>query len=49
MKDWDKVVDWDGPIIDKGGINLSNKPGMGYKLNEKEILKRDPEAEELFR
>jgi galactonate dehydratase len=49
MKDWETVVNWDGPIIDKGGINLLNKPGMGYRLNEKEILKRNPEAEELFR
>lgn len=48
MKDWDSVIRWDGPVIDKGGINLSDKPGLGYGLNEKEILKRDPEAEELF-
>jgi galactonate dehydratase len=48
IKDWDKVVEWDGPLIDNGYINLPNKPGLGYDLNEREILRRNPEAEELF-
>ncbi|MEM2906379.1 MAG: mandelate racemase/muconate lactonizing enzyme family protein [Candidatus Bathyarchaeia archaeon] len=49
MKDWDAVVKWDGPVVNKGRILLPEKPGLGYELNEKEILRRDPEAEELFR
>jgi galactonate dehydratase len=48
VQDWDKIVNWDGPVIDKGGINLPDKPGLGYELNEKEILRRDPDAEDLF-
>jgi galactonate dehydratase len=49
VKDWDKVIEWEGPVINKGRIILPDKPGLGYELNEKEILKRDPDAEELFR
>jgi galactonate dehydratase len=45
---WDKVVKWNGSVIDNGGINLSDKPGLGYELDEKEILLRDPDAGELF-
>jgi len=48
VQDWDKIVKWDGPVINKGGINLPDKPGLGYELNEKEILRRDPDAEDLF-
>jgi galactonate dehydratase len=48
VQDWDKIVKWDGSVIDKGGINLPNRPGLGYELNEKEILRRDPDAEDLF-
>jgi galactonate dehydratase len=48
MQDWDKIVKWNGPVINKGGINLPDKPGLGYELNEKEILRRDSDAEDLF-
>ena len=36
VKDWGKVVRWQGPIIDRGRIVLTDKPGLGYELNEKE-------------
>jgi galactonate dehydratase len=47
-KDWDRVVRWDGPIIDRGSIRLSDAPGMGYTLEETEMLRRTPDAEALF-
>jgi galactonate dehydratase len=48
IPEWDKIVLWDGPVIDRGGINLPDKPGLGYELNEREILRRDPDAGALF-
>lgn len=49
IPDWDTIIHWDGPVISKGYLTLKDTPGLGYSLNEKEILKRNPEAEELFR
>lgn len=49
IPDWDAIIHWDGPVISKGYLTLKDTPGLGYTLNEKEILKRNPEAEELFR
>jgi len=47
--DWDAVINWEGPVISNGYLTLNDSPRLGYSLNEKEILQRNPEAEELFR
>lgn len=49
IPDWDAVIHWEGPVISNGYLTLTDAPGLGYSLNEKEILRRNPEAEELFR
>ncbi|MHA2394477.1 MAG: mandelate racemase/muconate lactonizing enzyme family protein [Promethearchaeota archaeon] len=49
MKEWSKIVKWDGQIINDGYITIPNKPGLGIELNEKACLEANPEAEILFR
>jgi galactonate dehydratase len=49
MKEWSKLVKWDGPIINDGYITIPNKPGIGIELNEKACIEANPKAEILFR
>ncbi|MEM2905194.1 MAG: mandelate racemase/muconate lactonizing enzyme family protein [Candidatus Bathyarchaeia archaeon] len=46
---WEKLIEWDGPIIKDGYVTLPKKPGLGFELNEEACLEASPKAEALFR
>ncbi|RII17769.1 Starvation-sensing protein RspA [Streptomyces sp. YIM 130001] len=45
---WNDLVDQDEPLMEKGWYHLTDKPGLGIEMDEKEMEKHLADGEKLF-